>query len=43
MKIMWSAEHRSVNTICTAPVQDYEKSETPKVYFYFQNPRYDIH
>jgi len=44
MKITWSAEHRrSVNTICTAPVQDCEKSETPKGYFYFQHPRYDIH
>ena len=43
MKITWSAEQRrSVNTICTAPVQDCEKSEIPKDYFYFQ-PRYDIH
>jgi len=25
------------------PVQDCEKSETPKGYFYFQHPRYDIH
>ena len=41
---MWSAEHgRSVNTICTAPVQDCEKSEIPEGYLYFQHPSYDIH
>jgi len=44
MKITWSAEHRRIeNTICTAPVQDCEKSENPEDYLYFQHPRYDIH
>jgi len=44
MKKMWSVERtRSENTICTAPVQDCEKSEIPEDYLYFQYPRYDIH
>ena len=44
MRITRSAEHgRSQNTICTAPVQDCEKSEIPKDYLYTHHPRYDIH
>jgi len=44
MKITWSAEHRSsVNTICTAPAQDYERSENPISYLYIRHHRYDIY
>ena len=41
---MWSAEHRrSVNTICTAPAQDCERSENPISYLHIRHHRYDIY
>jgi len=43
MKITWSAEHRSVNTICTAPAQDCERSENPMSYLYIRHHRCDIY
>ena len=44
MKITWPAEHRrSVNTICTAPVQVGEKSENPISYLYIRHHRHDIY
>ena len=43
MKITWLAEHRgSVNTICTAPAQDCERSENPISCPYIRHHRYDI-
>jgi len=43
MKITWSAEHRSVNTICTKPEQDCERSENLIGYLYIRHHRYDIY
>jgi len=43
MKITWSAEHRSVNTIFTAPAQDCERSENPMSYRYIRHHRCDIY
>ena len=44
MRIARSAEHgRSENTICTAPLQDCEKSENPSDCLNFRHHRYDIY
>jgi len=44
VKITWSAKHRrSMNTICTAPAQDCERSENPISYLYIRHHRYDIY
>ena len=43
MRIARSAEHRSENTICTAPVQDCERSENPSNCLNFRHHRYDIY